>query len=653
MRRVTAIAVALACAGLALTMPARAEPLAADAGPMSQATTDTGGAAAMTSAEAPATKEQKPLEDVSVTLERVLESPRYTFCHDENRPVRSSFSYGYCEYAPDQVPSCPAFAVACAKAEPISDDESDGFQLSFGPGLASVAQLTFWTVVALAVAWWLFVVGKHLYDGRSSEEPGTQRTTLPPVEPDQEGPRSGRVVDKDALLLLSRSRKAATDGDLRGAARFAHAALVRALEARGHLHVERSSTNGDYERALRDLPELRGTFRKVAGEVERSEFGQAPPSPERLQQILASVEPIVRGVALIVLFVATLSLTACQANRWERPEDGPGGDSVFRALLEQRGATVTRRTNPVEELVEDDTDTVVVMPSARLSEADWSALLDWVDGGGFLVVAGADVPDSLGVKEAAIAGCVDKPSAAPMGPAFEKSKVVYHDAPLVLGPDWAPQVLCGGAPLVASRSHGDGTVILLGSARFLSNASLASGDNARIVVALMGQPALVSLMDGRIRAGTDSPYRSMAQSGLLPALVQGLVLLLLIALARGAAFGLRRELVLPPRRAFAEHVRAVGRLYARAGAVRHALGAYAAWALDRLNARRGPTSANRLLDSAGFISRTTGLEERVVTRILVDAADARERPDLAGSPEEDRATFVALDELVKKTGGIK
>jgi len=216
-------------------------------------------------------------------------------------------------------------------------------------------------------------------------------------------------------------------------------------------------------------------------------------------------------------------------------------------------------------------------------------------------------------------------------------------------------VACGGLPVIAARSLGDadGSVLLLGDARFLSNASLATADHASLLLFFMGQPNVVSLIDQRVRAGADSPYRAMARSGLLPALIQGLVLMLLVALARGASFGVRRELVLPPRRAFAEHVGAVARLYARAGASRHALGAYAAWALDRLNARLGPAGANRVLDSAALIAQTTGREERAVTRILAEAADARERPGLASSPEEDHATYVALDELVNNTGGIK
>jgi hypothetical protein len=240
-----------------------------------------------------------------------------------------------------------------------------------------------------------------------------------------------------------------------------------------------------------------------------------------------------------------------------------------------------------------------------------------------------------------------------LGPEFEKAEVVYRGAPLSLEADWAPSVVCGGAPIIAWRTHGQGSVLLLADALFLSNASLAAADHARVVSHEISTPTVVSQIDRRGAAGTDSPYRAMARSGLLPALVQGLLMMLLVALARGASFGMRRELVLPPRRAFAEHVAAVGRLYARAGASRHALGAYAAWALDRLNARRGPAGSNRVFDSAGLIARTTGQDERAVTRVLADAADARERPGLASSPEEDRATFVALDDLVKKTGGYR
>ena len=631
-------------------------------GPLSEPPDDemTSEPVTMSSAAASSTAPQ-PVEAPEVALARILADSRYAFCHDEKRPVKESPAY--CEYAREHVAACPAYAAACAKATPrpgspsgVPEDDHDGFRLTLAPAIAGVAQIAFWALLFVAVGYWLFMVARHLYEGRGAEEPEERPAAPLPVPMPDEAPRSGRVVDRDALLLLSRSRKALADGDLRGAARFAHAALVRALEAKGHLHVERSSTNGDYERALRHLPDLCGTFRKVALEVERSEFGEAPPAPERLQQILSWVEPVVRGVVAVALFVGALSLSACGGSSgWERPEDGPGGDSVLRALLESRGARVTRRSRPVAELSDEATDTVVVLPSAPLSPGDWKELSEWVLGGGFLVVVGRplNLPDDLGVKKWASARCAEAASAAPLGDGFEASKVVFRDVPLAPEPEWRSLVTCGGGAVVATREHDDGNLLHVADARFLTNASLAARDHARVVLEFLGTPNSISLIDQRIEAGTDSPYRAMARSGLLPALIQGLVLMLLVALARGASFGMRRELVLPPRRAFAEHVQAVGRLYARAGASRHALGAYAAWALERLNARVGRAGANRVLDNAAIIAQTTGRAEHAVTRILADATDARERPGLENAPAEDHATFVALDELVRNTGGIK
>src|SRR6185295_5915495 len=128
------------------------------------------------------------------------------------------------------------------------------------------------------------------------------------------------------------------------------------------------------------------------------------------------------------------------------------------------------------------------------------------------------------------------------------------------------------------------------------------------------------------------------------------------ALATGTGFGTRRDPVAVPRRAFSEHVRAMGLLYARAGASRYALAAYSAWALDRLTTRLRAGEHGRVLDLGSAIARMTGRTEGSVARILAEAVDARERPDvpgMRGNETEDLATLAALDDIVRQTGGYR
>src|SRR5262249_24492876 len=160
----------------------------------------------------------------------------------------------------------------------------------------------------------------------------------------------------------------------------------------------------------------------------------------------------------------------------------------------------------------------------------------------------------------------------------------------------------------------------IGDSSFVTNASLARGSNARVLLEALNVPKeqapdpSVALVDHRLAAGADNPYRALVNSGMAPLLFHGIVFLFLLALAKGAPFGARRELVLPPRRAFSEHVQAIGRLYARSRASRHALAAYASWAFDRLNARLRPGAALRLLDLGKAIAQTTGRSEEDVAR---------------------------------------
>ena len=74
-----------------------------------------------------------------------------------------------------------------------------------------------------------------------------------------------------------------------------------------------------------------------------------------------------------------------------------------------------------------------------------------------------------------------------------------------------------------------------------------------------------------------------------------LALLALLLLWRGIAFGKLRDPPAHTRRSFADHVRAIGMQYARADASRHALGAYARWAIERLR-ERVPRGRHRSLD---------------------------------------------------------
>src|SRR6185436_17207593 len=111
---------------------------------------------------------------------------------------------------------------------------------------------------------------------------------------------------------------------------------------------------------------------------------------------------------------------------------------------------------------------------------------------------------------------------------------------------------------------------------------------------------------------------------LVPVLLQLLILLLVVFAWRGTRFAQPRDPAERSRRAFAEHVRALGLVYARARATRLALANYAAWALDRLRDRLEPGSDPSLHRLAAAIAARTGRPEGEVMRVLVEARSARD-----------------------------
>jgi hypothetical protein len=623
---------------------------------------------ASASATPPLSPAERELPDVGDALGRVLAEPRYVFCHDEKRPLRGDGHL--CRFAgplgrapkprdAKENPSasatrCPAFEKACAQVEP---EEHERGRFHLPAWLASFTESLFWGILAVGAGYFIYQIGRHFQKGRAPEEtPDVLKKATKGGLNEDSVPASLGIVDKDAARLLASARTALLAGDPRTAARLGHAALVRALESGGYVHVDKSATNGDYARALAERPELRDVFSAAAREMEQSEFGQRVSTAEKLSQMLSRIEPIVQRLVTVALALG-MALSVCACGPLEGSADGPGGTSVLRRLLEERGATFERRTRPLQNLSEDEVDTVILLSSASLDEEAWTALRAWTEEGGFLVMAGVppEVPGAFGIKGHDSKPCADHPVVALEGPLHD-AELTSHFWPVDLDDAWTRNVACAEGAVIATRDFGDGRLLVLSDPDFLTNASFSRELHARVFFTLVGAPGSVVLVDRLIGAGAASPYRAIANSGLGPLLAHGLAWLVLWALATGTGFGTRRDPVAIPRRAFSEHVRAMGLLYARAGAARYALAAYSAWALDRLTTRLRVGERGRVLDLGSAIARMTGRPEGSVARILAEAVDARERPDvpsMRGNETEDLATLAALDDIVRQTRGYR
>jgi hypothetical protein len=127
-------------------------------------------------------------------------------------------------------------------------------------------------------------------------------------------------------------------------------------------------------------------------------------------------------------------------------------------------------------------------------------------------------------------------------------------------------------------------------------------------------------------------------------MIHALIAALILFLAVGVRLARPRPALPPARRAFAEHVEAVGALYARTGNAAHALAAYAAFADERLRASM-PKSAG---DVAAFLASRARLPVDECRRLWSRAMAARageprasERPDELALLKELAAVYSA------------
>jgi hypothetical protein len=296
-------------------------------------------------------------------------------------------------------------------------------------------------------------------------------------------------------------------------------------------------------------------------------------------------------------------------------------------LLERNDVDVVHHTGDYAELLATD-DPIVLMGGAVPTPEEWSLLLEWVGNGGTLVVAtwpAAVHPDTGAYS--VLQGC--EPSTAVMGDTFGAADVQVPALGVVEPTGKQPkfELLHRGTNLYAARFHkGSGETIVFADDFLFTNASVAVGDNPIYIVRFFEKLAgddTVRIVDTWTAYGADTPLEALANTQLTPIVIQFLLLLALLYLWRGIAFGRRRDPKPPSRRAFADHVRALGDQYARLRASDYILAAYGNWCIERLRSRVPGGSSMELHELAGELAARTGGDAASILRVL----------SIAGSPE--------------------
>ncbi len=635
-----------------------------------------------------------PRKDVPALIKSVFEKD-FQFCTDPEYPLTSD-ELKWCALAPKQDTRCPAFTRACthgATAQVVGERGRQPKSIAL-PTAPLAVRLLLWIVLGFVAALIIYTIAKQALAQRAPrKEEAVEIATAVGEDP---AAAIARQVETDVQRLLDRARTAAAAGDFAAAITDAYAALLRKLEGSGIITVESHRTNGDHVRDVgRQLPALRPRMQAVVGNVEEMQFGGGAPTEPRFRSVMLDVVGLLgERLAAFLPFVVNLGLglglctlvAGCSIDRDGGWDHSPSGRAGVFDLLQRYGFTPRERLASLAK-IDKSVSALVLLPGASVDDATWEAIGTWTGEGGALIVAGGQrkLPSWIGAQ----------PEADPASPAKATSPV-----PLTVAPHQADRlpkltaIVPGGrmvkltapapksdadeddaapatpllvrakTPYAVERTYeGGGRAIVLADDRLLTNASLLVGDNARLLIELL-RPAgqkleLAGELTGLV---SHNPITSVQRGRLAPAMLQLSLLILLFFVYKGAHFGRPVDPATASRRAFSEHARAIGMLYGRTRAGRHALEAYGGYALERMRERLNLVGGKGMLAVAEEVAARTGRPLGEVMRVLVESRPATRPADALRDPVREMAmqeatsakdleTLRDLATLLANTGG--
>ncbi len=589
----------------------------------------------------------------------------FTFCSEPREPL-SPEARALCAHA-KEIPGCAGFAKACTST-PAPDSPSwlervaralsrhvPEFVKSLVRALTRLPAAIFLLLVAaLAIAGLALVVRSIARLKRDSAL--HERPRAPPGS-------SADLVDvveasgEEALLALADGH--ARRGNDALALQLYLAASLRALDKRGAVRLAKDRTNGEYVRSCAEEGS-RPALREIVREVDRVQFGKAAPPPNVVARAGKLAVGIVRLLPVALLLSVLPAIAGCNQLKGPRAGDDPAGNELLFEVLQRQGVHVEPLDVPLGALPLPPPPLprggrapalVIDVDQTPLDEDTRAHLAAWVYAGGYLVLAGSpgEWPQEFGAKTGCSGshGLTAQPTSdQPLSPMtrhaelaepaafeFKGRPVADPGAATDAGDDDDDdnEVLDGdavrvawlddGTTYAATTPSGRGTVLGLATDELTTNAGLARPGNAAALVAILSNTNRSAFQIAQPEDGVtppSSPISALRRAGLGLALAHGLVATLVLFLAAGVRLARPRPAAPPLRRAFAEHVEAVGALYARTGSAGHALAAYARFAEQRLRTRmpRGTT------DVAGFLASRSRLPLDVCQELWARATAA-------------------------------
>lgn len=558
--------------------------------------------------------------------DRAMRGGEVTFCQSPHEPL-SEHALALCPHAAS-IPDCAAFEAACAKA--AAKKSSAGWSgPSFGPPLFSVpgilgliAQWIVWLIVAALVVAVAAVVVRSMVFGKRAAEPSEGREKK--TKPDTAAIEIASNADEEALLRGAEDR--ARRGDYGAALQIYLAAALRSLDKRGAVRIAKDRTNGEYVRGCTDAA-AKPALREIVREVDRVQFGGETASDEAVARAAQRAVAIVRALPAMALAAVLLGCgSAASIPAPPAGDDDPAGDTLLHQVLEGQGVALTDldgalATMPLAKAGEDLPAVIVDAERTALDDDTRDHLAEWVEAGGVLVLAGRpwSWPKEFGAASSSSSGA-------------HRITVDSHRGELAageaLGFGSAVDRLAtfdDGATYAAIETRGDGALIGIASDELLTNAGLARPGNAAALVAILSsadrlQFKLAQPDDGMSPPAT--PIAALSRAGLGLGMGHALAAVLVLFLAVGTRLSRPKPAPPPLRRAFAEHVRAVGALYARTRSAGHALAAYARFADERLRAHM-PRGTTPNVDVVAFLSSRSRVPYHECQRIWARASAAR------------------------------
>jgi hypothetical protein len=561
------------------------------------------------------------------------------------------------------------------------------------------AQLVFWVVVGLLTAVLLMILIRAIRDRRQSvaipmpEEVAEVGLELP-------DPGLGEVG-----RLLAQARRE-VERDVGRGLMLLYAAILRHLEDRRLIRFDVTTTNREYVRTVRGKTPLDRPMADVVREVERTKFGRLSPSRARFDELYERVSQLLTTAALLLLFVGAASCNGCEPG-----DSGFDGHAAISDILRTQGIAPSRLAAPIDALSRKDppvildshdllldAETLQSLEKAMLKGARIMVLLSptqWMPAWPHVAVAedpaDLDDPDDNAPLEETAAtdggeadggeldGGGDAVACTPGAPVvrhetkpgpniqvtefFKKSSGLTDDTVgylpdgnrlfIPLNEHDKPDILLerDGDPFAVRWNTELGELLLVADRRLFANAAMTVPTNARLAVALTrelaGDKKEVSYGALTLAHAAQSPSASLMNAGLLAFMIQMLLVLGIGFASRGLAFGALRDRTQMGRRAFSEHVQALGLQFARVKGSRFAASQYAAYALERFRVRLGhDVDGHDPAAMAGVLALRIGREEKEVRETLDAAETARREPNAPSVPNVDLALIQRLGDYL-------